>query len=172
MEFVKNFTPPDFQAKNFTPSISPNFNSFRKKNTKNEWKWKNLHRWQKFYTAAGSDGMDKFHLWIVSFLSTLPGTLHCSFSVLLQLTESLHLFFLDPTFFLVDSWLHLFVTFYHVHCAVQDDHVKMVLGQICVCVPLWVVEVKTLSIRVWDKLAVSHAIIVTSLSPQLILILG
>ena len=28
MEFVENFTPPDFQAKNFTPSISPNFNSF------------------------------------------------------------------------------------------------------------------------------------------------
>ena len=38
MEFVQNFTPPDFQAKN-------------------------LHRWQKFYTAAGTDGMDKFHLW-------------------------------------------------------------------------------------------------------------
>ena len=27
MEFVQNFTPPDFQAKNFTPSISSNFNS-------------------------------------------------------------------------------------------------------------------------------------------------
>ena len=36
MEFVKNFTLPDFQAKNFTPSISPNFNSFSKKNNKNE----------------------------------------------------------------------------------------------------------------------------------------
>ena len=34
MEFVKNFTPPDFQAKNFTSSISPNFNSFSDKNTK------------------------------------------------------------------------------------------------------------------------------------------
>ena len=33
-----------------------------RKNTKNEWKWRNLHRWQKFYTATGSDGMDKFHL--------------------------------------------------------------------------------------------------------------
>ena len=33
----KKFTPPDFQAKNFTPSVSPNFNSFSgKKNTKNE----------------------------------------------------------------------------------------------------------------------------------------
>ena len=34
MEFVKNFTQPDFQAKNFTPSISPNFNSFSKKKLK------------------------------------------------------------------------------------------------------------------------------------------
>ena len=42
-----------------------------RKNTKNEWKWRNLHRWQKFYTAAGSDGMDKFHLWV-------PGGLHRS----------------------------------------------------------------------------------------------
>ena len=58
----KKFTPPDFWAKNFTPSISPNFNSFSGKNTKNEWKWRNLHRWQKFYTATGSDGIDKFHL--------------------------------------------------------------------------------------------------------------
>ena len=29
-----NFTSPDFQAKNFTPSISPNFNSFSKKKRK------------------------------------------------------------------------------------------------------------------------------------------
>ena len=36
MEFVQKFTPPDFQAKNFTPSISPNFNSFSGQNTKNE----------------------------------------------------------------------------------------------------------------------------------------
>ena len=34
MEFVQNFTLPDFQAKNFTPSISPNFNSFSKKKHK------------------------------------------------------------------------------------------------------------------------------------------
>ena len=33
MEFVKKFTPLDFQAKNFTPPISPNFNSFSKKKT-------------------------------------------------------------------------------------------------------------------------------------------
>ena len=34
MEFVKTFTPPEFQAKTFTPSISHNFNSFGDKNTK------------------------------------------------------------------------------------------------------------------------------------------
>ena len=34
MEFVINFTPPGFQAKNFTPLISPNFNSLSDKNTK------------------------------------------------------------------------------------------------------------------------------------------
>ena len=33
MEFVQKFTPPDFQAKNFTPPISPNFNSFSGKKT-------------------------------------------------------------------------------------------------------------------------------------------
>ena len=27
---------------------------------RNEWKWRNLHCWQKFYTAAG---MDKSHIW-------------------------------------------------------------------------------------------------------------
>ena len=59
MRFVQNFTPPDFQAKNCTPSISPNFKRCSDKNTK---KWRNLHCCQKFYTAAGSDGMDKSHL--------------------------------------------------------------------------------------------------------------
>ena len=39
------------------------------KNTKNEWKWRNLLRWQKFYTAAGTDGMDKFHLWLPAMIS-------------------------------------------------------------------------------------------------------
>ena len=34
MRFVKNFTPPDFNAKDFTPLISVNFNSFSDKNTK------------------------------------------------------------------------------------------------------------------------------------------
>ena len=31
MEFVQNFTLPDFQAKTFTPLTSPNFNSFSDK---------------------------------------------------------------------------------------------------------------------------------------------
>ena len=47
MRFVKKFTPPDFQAKDFTPLISLNFNSFSDKNTKNECFWRNLHHWQK-----------------------------------------------------------------------------------------------------------------------------
>ena len=34
MEFVKKFTPSDFQEKIFTPSISPNFNGFSKKKHK------------------------------------------------------------------------------------------------------------------------------------------
>ena len=34
MEFVQKITPPDFRAKNFTPLISPNFNSFSKKKHK------------------------------------------------------------------------------------------------------------------------------------------
>ena len=63
MRFVKKFTLPEFQAKNFTPLFSPNFNSLGDKNTKEmSEKWKNLHRWQKFYTAAGSDGRDQSHL--------------------------------------------------------------------------------------------------------------
>ena len=33
MRFVQKFTPPDFQAKTFTPSISYNFNSFSEKKT-------------------------------------------------------------------------------------------------------------------------------------------
>ena len=46
MEFVQNFIPPDFQAKNFTPSISPNFNSFSKK------KHKKMSENGKIYTAG------------------------------------------------------------------------------------------------------------------------
>ena len=61
MEFVQNFTPPDFEAKNFTPSISPNFNSFSKKKISENGEIYTAGN--KFYTAAGTDGIDKFHLW-------------------------------------------------------------------------------------------------------------
>ena len=33
MSFVKNYTPPDFQAKDFVPLISLNFHSYSDKNT-------------------------------------------------------------------------------------------------------------------------------------------
>ena len=46
MEFVKKFTPPDFRAKNFTPSISPNINSFSKE------KHKKMSENGKIYTAG------------------------------------------------------------------------------------------------------------------------
>ena len=46
MEFVQKFTPPDFHAKKFTPSISPNFNSF------SGWKHKKWVKMQKFTPLA------------------------------------------------------------------------------------------------------------------------
>ena len=46
MKFVQNFTPPDFQVKNSTPSISPNFNSFSKK------KHKKIVKMEKFTPLA------------------------------------------------------------------------------------------------------------------------
>ena len=63
MEFVQNFTPPDFQDKNFTPTISPNFNSFSQKKTQKISENGEIYTaGNKFYTPAGTDGMDKFHL--------------------------------------------------------------------------------------------------------------
>ena len=57
-----------FRPKKFTLLISPNFNSFRDKNTKmSVYGWRNLHRWQKFYTPAGKDGRDKSHLCVQRF---------------------------------------------------------------------------------------------------------
>ena len=41
MEFVKNFTPSDFQVRNFTPAFSPNFNSISKKKHK---KWVKMEK--------------------------------------------------------------------------------------------------------------------------------
>ena len=60
MEFVKNFTPSDFLAKNFTPSITPNFNSYKK--TKKIVKMEKFTLLAKIYTAGGRDGRDKSHL--------------------------------------------------------------------------------------------------------------
>ena len=61
MEFVQNFTSPDFQVKNFTSSISPNFNSFSKKKHKKISENGEIYTaGNKYYTPAG---MDKFHLW-------------------------------------------------------------------------------------------------------------
>ena len=65
MSFVKNYTPPDFQAKDFVPLISLNFHSYSDKNT-NEFVF--LEKFtplaKKFYTVSGSDGSDKSHSWI------------------------------------------------------------------------------------------------------------
>ena len=83
MEFVKNFTPPDFQAKNFTPSISPNFNSFsKKKHKKNSENGEIYTAGNKFYTPAGTDGMDKFHLWMNTYGSVSAGREKWPFNVL------------------------------------------------------------------------------------------
>ena len=57
MEFVQKFTPLDFQVKNFTPSILPNFNSFNKKKTQE------MSENGEIYTACKNDGIDTFHLW-------------------------------------------------------------------------------------------------------------
>ena len=54
------------------------------KNTKNEWKWRNLLRWQKFYTAAGTDSMDKFHLCIYFNISTIITSLPSQRSILIK----------------------------------------------------------------------------------------
>ena len=55
MEFVKTFKPPDFQAKNLTPSISPNFNSFSDKTTNKMSENGEIYTaGQKFYTANRS----------------------------------------------------------------------------------------------------------------------
>ena len=60
---AKNFTPPDFQAKDFTPLISLNFNSFSEKKTQKMSVFGEIYTsGKKIYTAGGSDGSDKSHL--------------------------------------------------------------------------------------------------------------
>ena len=65
MRFVNNFTPPDFQAKDFTPLISLNFNSFSDKNTKRSVLGEIYNTGKNFYTAGGSDSRDKSHLSVI-----------------------------------------------------------------------------------------------------------
>ena len=62
MEFVQKFTPPDFQAKNFTPSISPNFNSFSGKKHKKGVKMEKFTPLAKILHCHGSVGSGKSHL--------------------------------------------------------------------------------------------------------------
>ena len=52
MIFVKDFTPTDFQAQKITPLILPYFNRLVIKTQKDEWKWRNLHCWQKKFTLT------------------------------------------------------------------------------------------------------------------------
>ena len=57
-----------FRPKKFTLLFSPDNNSFRDKNTKmSVYGWRNLHRWQIFYTPTGKDGRDKSHLCVPCF---------------------------------------------------------------------------------------------------------
>ena len=63
MRFIKKTTPPDFQAKDFTPLISLNFDSFSDKNTKMSVFGEIYTTGKKIYTAGGSD---KSHLWVTN----------------------------------------------------------------------------------------------------------
>ena len=65
MRFVQNFTPPDFQAKTFTPSISSNFNSFSEKKTQKMSENGENYTAGKNFTlppALTAWTLDKFHL--------------------------------------------------------------------------------------------------------------
>ena len=93
MRFVQNFTPPDFQEFFLHRQFHLISAILVIKAQKNEWKWRNLHHWQKIFTATGSDGMNKFHLYIkVSLLiwkideekNILCGYLACDFFFLIQ----------------------------------------------------------------------------------------
>ena len=80
MEFDKKFTPPDFQVRNFTPSFSPNFNSFSKKKHKKMSENGEIYTaGRKFYTPAGTDGMDIFHLWVLNESKYSMPWVQCAF---------------------------------------------------------------------------------------------
>ena len=82
MEFVQKFTPLDFKVKNFTPSISPYFNSFRKKKHKKMSGNGEIYTaGKKFYIAAGSDGRDRCHLCMLMMNISLLSPLFSVFSL-------------------------------------------------------------------------------------------
>ena len=73
MEFVKNFTPPDFQTKNFTLSISPNFNSFGKKKTQKMSENREIYTAGKNFTPPGVTAVTNLtsDSWILGFFGFL-----------------------------------------------------------------------------------------------------
>ena len=71
MIFALNFTQPDFWANSF---IGIECALYYQLYFKSCCFWRNLHRWQKLYTAAGSDGMDKFHLCYYTIWIVIPDT--------------------------------------------------------------------------------------------------
>ena len=90
MRFVKNFTPPDFQAEDFTPLISLNFNSFSDK-TQNKSVFGEIYTiGKKIYTAGGIDGSDKSHLCMWHFNGQQTNVKHGGFAPFLPF--GFHLF--------------------------------------------------------------------------------
>ena len=88
MRFVNKFRPPNFCAKNFTPLISPNFNSFDDKNTNK------LVKMEKFTPLA-----KKFTL--------PPAVTVCRPARIAELPRSKF----DPELFPHSAYVEIFVTF-------------------------------------------------------------
>ena len=110
MEFVKKFTPTDFQAKSFTPSISPNFNSFSDKNTKNEWKWRNLQCCTKILYCRW-----QWRQWQISPLPTIIFHIVYIYYILLSSYVSLHcltLCFPQAVACAPPIWLRYFIQYF------------------------------------------------------------
>ena len=64
MRFVQNFTPPDFKAKTCTPSISPNFNSFRSLTTP----YKNIRTQMDYFYVCFAITAKLVKVWIEELL--------------------------------------------------------------------------------------------------------
>ena len=74
MEFFKNFHRRIFRLKISYRRFHLILIVLVRKNTKNKWKWRILHRWQKYYTG----GIDKFHLWIKCRQNERESAVHIS----------------------------------------------------------------------------------------------